>query len=358
MVLIANSVVQPSTCQVVSIGTEIQALNGGIADGTFGRDGVCNFYQLGSAAPGPASPGLQKTVHIVARDPQGSMFRLSDGEADCTIGTSAIGPLCGLVTVYPGGGFTILHVDCNADPVANVAVYRGSATVNFKTSAPLSLAAGQSMKADLATGVISRGTALFTNDQVARFDAQLDARLNGVSAHDPTSLLKTKSLSPSDSVLAPNLLQSQLGKQYGSIGPMCSAVDAPVLFYPMNPSANTPRLFGSVCSKKGARIYGMAIYRPTKQFAFGGQFFKETGGTLIQTEIYPQPLTLEFASSRELLPWDGSVGASPGGPAQTPKLAAPSIYVAKFIYDLPPDTTPRLGLVAVSLFGAAYPQLR
>lgn len=350
VIQVANATVQPPGCQVVGNGTQIVALSGGTAEARFGSDAVCKFYQLTSSS---GSSSL-KTAYFWTRDPSGALFRMTNGGADCTVASALMAPLCGQATLYPDGSTTIgVHIDCNNDPVVNVAVYRGGATlITGGLPAPdnnVHLTAGDAASADLSQRTLSRGPAQFTPEQISLFEVQRDALLGRVMLTDGTSLLKVKSLSPSDYVLAPNNLQAQFGKNYGSIRLMCSALNVPVIFFPADPYANTPRLLGGVCGTRIARVYGVAIYSPVP-FAPGGQFFTVTGGELIRSEIFQTPVNLEFGSPRQLFPWDGSLSSSPA-----PRFASRAIYVVKVLYDLPPDTTPRIGLVAVSLFGAPYP---
>lgn len=359
VVLIANSSAQPTSCQGVQPGTEIQETSGGIATATFKTDATCNFYQLLAATVGSQS----KTVHVFTRDPVGSIFHMSDGELDCTLQSgSAIGPLCGQVTVNATTGPSGVYVSCNSDPVAVVAVYRGSVSVSLKvgpSTKVFPLGTGQSLSADLFSGKVTQLTAQFTKEQIALFDAQLDALSSGVPLSDGSSLLQVNSLSPSDNVVAPNAIETYIGKQnYGQVKPMCSAVSAPIVFYPASPLASTPVLYGGLCAGKSARVYGIAIYQPNK-LTYGGQFYSESGGTLVKVVKFDSPATLEFEASTQLFTWKGDLGrVSPSaGLAPTPGRASKAVYVAKFIYDLPPDTTPRIGLVAISYGGAAFPPI-
>ena len=349
-----NVTMTPSVCQTVKDGTDIQATAGGIADGKFRSDGRCNLLQL------PAAVGTAlKTADFTTRPPGGGLLHVVNGQFQCTLTSTGPLTLCGQGTLFPDGINDGVLGSCNNDPTLSLAVFRGSVTLRIDALSPpkqFRLTSGQALNADLTNGTITQGAAQFSKEQLSLFDAQLDSLLGAVSLNDPLSMVKVGSLSPSDFVVAPNLLQSQLGRNYGSIGLMCSAINVPVLFYPANPSANTPRLYGGVCSNKTATVYGVAIYRPG-QFALGGQFFKETGGVLLRSEIFAKPVTLEFGSTAQLLPWDGSISGSPLSSSRppTPVLAARGVYIAKFVYDLPPDTTPRIGLVVISLFGAPYP---
>jgi len=138
---------------------------------------------------------------------------------------------------------------------------------------------------------------------------------------------------------------------------MCRQASAvPVLFYPADPKASTPRVLAGVCGHKSATVYGVAVYRQTG-FGFNAPYFTYGGGgAKIRTDIFTTPITLQSGSPTQVFSWDGSIGQEPfRSSAPAPTFAKGDVYVLKFLYDLPPDTTPRVGFVATSLFGAPYP---
>jgi hypothetical protein len=254
-----------------------------------------------------------------------------------------------------------VYISCNADPVATVAVYRGHVRVTITFGAAqrvFSLNKGQSLAADFVTSQVTLGAAQFTKEQTALFDAQYDAILSGQPLSDGISLLSAKSLAPSDNVVAPNALETYVGKQnYGQVKAMCSAVSTPMVFYPATPLGPTPVLYGALCTGKSARVYGLAIYRPYKQLIYGGQLYSESGGALVATLKFDSPAQFEVQGSQKLFTWTGGLGALSAAPTSstaTPGHASKAVYVVKFLYDLPPDTTPRLSLAAISYGGASY----
>jgi hypothetical protein len=354
-ITVSNTNLQPPTCEVLATsGVQIVASGGGTADAQFGSAGQnlgqCTFQQLASATP--ASP---KTAYFTTRSPADALFQVTNGEASCTLNGVVMVPLCGQATLYPDGtSINGLIVACNSDPFVSIAVYRGGATLSLdKLPGGIKVHVGENdlVTADLATGAITHSVPQFTKEQISLFDVQLDAVAGGVSLTNRTSLLQVKRLSASNVVVAPNLIR------YGKLDLMCQqASSVPVLFYPADPNASTPRVFGGVCNYRTATVYGVAIYRQTG-FGFNGPFLKESGGgTLIRSVVFKSPIALEPNSPRPLFAWDGSVGESPfSSPSPTPAFAKRDVYVMKFVYDLPPDTTPRIGFVAVSLFGAPYP---
>jgi hypothetical protein len=356
VISIANISATPSSCQIVAEGTNISASNGGIAETRFGGAALCNFYQLQPATAG-ATP---KTAYYTTRPVGGGLFHVDNGEADCTLVTGSPVNLCGQGTLFPDGTQVGVHIDCNLDPVVNVGVYRGSVKVTLNGAPqPFQIGFNQALSANPPGGKV--GPAQFTPQQKSLFDVQLDSLLTGVSSTNATSLLKAVSLTPSGNVVAPNALQTYLGKEYGLVRSMCAAASVPVVFYPTNPYGSTPVLYGGLCTAKAARVYGLAIYRPDKLTYGGGQLFSEAGGSLVKNEIFTDPKTLEFGASLQMFTWKGDLGwvspaagtsaPSPGGQAST------DIYVAKFLYDLPPDTTPRIGLIAMSYGGASFPPI-
>jgi len=358
-VTVSNSSLLPPNCKVLATpNTQIEADTGGKADTQFGDGtqniGQCSFHQL-SGTPKPAT--------FATRQPSDALFTETNGAADCTVNSVLKVPLCGLGTMWPDGSSTPIAgtFACNNDPTAYVAIYRGAATLSVGSEPA---AKGEHVsandQANLVNGTVTHSVPQFSPEQISLFDVQLDALVGGVSLTDKTALLQVRSLSSSNVVVAPNVLQKNLGQDYGNVKAMCSqASSVPVVFYPVDPNASTPRLYGAVCSNKTATVYGVAIYRQ-KGFGFGGPYFKENGGgSLIRTDLFPTPTTLEFGSSKSVFAWNGSLRGSGADstPSSAPAFAQRDIYVLKFLYELPPDTTPRIGFVAVSLFGAPFPNL-
>jgi hypothetical protein len=357
-ITVSNAALQPPGCQVLATpGGQIVADLGGSANAQFGdrvsNIGQCSFHQLA---------GRPKPATFATRDPADALFTVTNGQADCTVMSALRDSLCGLATMYPDGHTTVGYIaDCNNDPIVHVAVYRGGVTLSLG-AAPASkgepVRENDEVTADLATGKITHSVPQFTKDQISLFDVQLDALVGGVSFTDRNSLLRVRSLSPSKVVVAPNILQSQLGQNYGNVGAMCKQATAtPVVFYPADLKASPPQLYGGVCGNKNATVYGVAIYRQTG-LGFSGPYFKTSGGgSLVRTDLFSPAITLDLGAPKSVFAWNGSLGQFPTHPesAPSPGLAERGIYVLKFLYDLPPDTTPRIGFVAVSLYGAQYP---
>jgi hypothetical protein len=266
-------------------------------------------------------------------------------------------PLCGQATVFPDPtSFTGLTATCNSDPFFSVSIYRGGASVRLDLVAgtpKVPVRPNEQITVDRKTGnVVLHSVPQFTSDQISLFDVQLDAVMGGVSLTNRNSLLDVPTLSATSVVVAPSMIQ------YGSLTSMCRQASAvPVLFYPADPKASTPRVLAGVCNHKAARVYGVAVYRQTGLGFSGPYFTYGGGGAKIRTDIFSSPITLESGSPTQVFSWDGSIGQAPlrsSAPAR-PTFAKSDVYVLKFLYDLPPDTTPRLGFVATSLFGAPYP---
>jgi hypothetical protein len=314
--------------------------------------GECVFQQLPSIAP--ATP---KTASFSTRYPVNALFQMYDGQASCTLRGAVELPLCGQATVFSDpSSFTGLIATCNSDPFVSVSIYRGGASVSLDKIAgtpKVPVRPNDQVKVvDFKTGNVVHSVPQFTSDQISLFDVQLDAVMGGVSLTNRNSLLAVPTLSATGVVVAPSMIR------YGSLTSMCSQVNAvPVLFYPADPKASTPRVLAGVCSHKTARVYGVAVYRQTGLGFSGPYFTYGGGGAKIRTDIFTSPITLESGSPTQVFSWDGSIAQAPfrsSAPA-TPAFAKSDIYVLKFLYDLPPDTTPRVGFVATSLFGAPYP---
>ncbi len=362
-IAVSNAALQPPGCEVLSSpDAQISASLGGVANAQFGDStgdiGNCSFEQLPVA-----SSGLPKTATFATRYPAGALFQMKDGEASCTINGVVMIPLCGNATVDTNGPPTGVVIACNSDPMVSVAVYRGSATLSLDKlpGAPkATVGPNDQVTANLFKAGFTHSVPQFTPQQVSLFDAQLDALSAGVSLTNKNSLLKVPSLSPSSVVIAPSVLESNLGARYGNVALMCKqASSVPVLFFPSVPSASTPRVYGGVCNGKTATVYGVAVYRQIG-LGFSGAFFSETGGgMLLRNDSFSPPITLSAGSSLPVFAWNGGIGQFSFRPISelSPKSSTASrdVYVLKFLYELPPDATPRVGFVAVSLFGAPFP---
>jgi hypothetical protein len=348
-VSIANVTYPQNSCQVIGKNVDVQASAGGMASARFGGDGTCSLYQGQQAVAG--SP--PKTGDYTARPLSGGLLYLNNAGADCTLTSVGMISVCGYGTLFPDGVPVGLSTNCNTDPVLNVSVYRGSVTVNIpKLGAPRHVMEGYAIKFDPATGLLTPSTAQFTKDQIATFDAQLDSLLFRVTPGDFSSFLKAPGLIPSNYVFGPNIAQQQLGARYGSVAAMCAAVSVPIVFFPGDPYGKVPpQLYGGLCTAKTATVYGVAIYRP-KDLAYGGTFYHVSGGGFVASQTFSK--ALEFQVRTPLITWNGQLGASFAALA-SPRQASPDIYVAKFVYSLGSDSTPRIGLVAFSYGGANYP---
>ncbi len=350
-VSIANVTYPQYSCQVIGQNVHVQASASGMASARFGGDGTCSLYQGQPTVAG--SP--PKTGDYTARPLGGGLLYLNNAVADCTLTSIGMISACGYGTLFPDGTPVGLSTNCNTDPILNVSVYRGSVTVNIpKLGAPKHVTAGYAIKFDPTTVQLMTSTAQFTKEQIATFDAQLDSLLFRVTPGDFTSFLKAPGLSPSNYVFGPNVAEQQLGARYGSVAAMCAAVSVPIVFFPGDPYGKVPpQLYGGLCTAKTAMVYGLAIYRP-KDLAYGGMFYQVSGGGFIASQTFSK--TLEFQVRTSLIAWNGQLGGSFAALA-SPRQASPDIYVAKFVYSLGSDSTPRIGLVAFSYGGASYPSV-
>jgi hypothetical protein len=273
---------------------------------------------------------------------------------DCTLNGQSQIPFCGTGTLL-STGFVQAHGDCNSDPYLDVAVYSGSATLKLKAnpSTPYTVAANQAV--NVKAGKVTYSAAQFTKDQVALFDVQADSLRGGVSFYDANSFLQVPSLSQSHAVIAPNQLQARLGKQYGLLTQMCAEVNLPAVFYPADPLSDLPVLYGGSCSlERTLVVLGVAIYLPKSLGLFGPYFQTVQGGGLVKHQ--PFQVSVQPGSAARLFAWNGFSDAAAGvAGSATPSQAQRGTYVAKFVYQLPPDRTLRIGLVAFSAHGAGYP---
>lgn len=363
VVALAASGSQLKGCSALPSSAEFVAHAGGQADATFVRSALCRFSQLLGQSP-TASPSQQarKVAHVISRDPPGAVFRMSDTEAMCTLGPSGQSRLCGKATLLATGVILQVHVSCDSDPSIDIAVRRGSAVIRMDSSVAASdvaIGTGQSTRIDLVSGAASTGIAAFTRDQLSLFNVQAEALAASLSLYDYYSLLAMlKSAPPGDMIVAPNVTESNLGEQYGSLSKMCQYVGTAVVFYPSNPSSS--QLRGGPCGEANATVYGVAIYRPTNLSYTSGKFFKDSGGDVVKRVTFMPPIKLSAGRSTPLFTWDGSTDNAATGSADTPsptsRVAQAGVYVAQFIYTVQEDPTPRVGLVAIS-FGATFPPL-
>src|SRR5258708_15963437 len=105
------------------------------------------------------------------------------------------------------------------------------------------------------------------DDAGARVDARRDpprtrsrsAGGRGLAAPLWSQSLITVSFTPSGNVVAPNALETYLGKEYGLARSMCAAASPPVVFYPTNRAGSKPVLHGGLCTANAARVYGIAL---------------------------------------------------------------------------------------------------
>ena len=360
-ITVSNGTLQPPGCKVLATPAIpiVADSPAGEADTEFSDGtkyiGHCAFLQL---------PGTPKRATFTIRDPANALFTEINGEADCTVKTMVGTQLCGLATVLLDGtptGPAAMSMSCNNDPKAFVSVYRGSATVSLTSSTGVKaepVRENDEVTVDFAARTFTHSVPHFTPDQISHFDVQLDALVGGVSLTDRKGLLQVPSLSPSNAVVAPNVLQKQLGQNYGNINVMCKqASSVPIVVYPASPNASTPRLEAGVCTNRTATVYGISVYRQGG-LGFSGSYFNQgVGGRLVGSQFFDSPKTLVFGVAQEIFAWDGSLRSLPLRPASSPSsgFVPQDIYVLKLLYDLPPDTTLRIGFVAVSLFGAPFP---
>jgi hypothetical protein len=351
-VSIANVTYPQTSCQVIGQNVDVHALANGIASARFGGDGVCSLYQ-GQPTVAGSSP---KTADYTARPPGGGLLYLNNAVADCTLTSKGMISVCGYGTLFSDGTPVGLSTNCNTDPILNVSVYRGSITVNIpKLGPPTHVTAGNAITFDRTTVLLTTSTAQFTDEQIATFDAQLDSLLFRVTPGDFTSFLKASGLSPSNVVLAPNFAQQKLEARYGSVAAMCAAVSVPIVFFPGDAYGKVPpQLYGGLCIGKTATVYGLAIYRPKDLAYRGATFYQVSGGEFIASQTFSK--TLEAQVRTPLITWNGQFGKSFAA-LGSPGPASPDIYVAKFVYSLGSDSTPRIGLVAFSYGGASYPSV-
>ncbi len=179
-------------CNALNSGEELAADSGGEADVNFVHSANCRISQLESPRT--------KAAHLISRDPPGTVFRLTDGEAWCAMTFGSQSTFCGKVTLLDTGAFLEVRVKCNSDPFTEIAVYEGTAEISVDVPAgntKTEVTDGKQLHIDLATGEETPHEAAFSRQEIELLHSQalalaeaLGVRLGceiGVTA-DPASL--------------------------------------------------------------------------------------------------------------------------------------------------------------------------
>lgn len=107
---------------------------GGAAGFAFGRDGACQLTQNVAAKPATA----------VAREPDGTMLRLDQGVATCTLAKPIM--VCAPGSVLPTSQYIQASVTCDPDPDFRVAVFAGTATITTPSGSTFEMGPGQELR--------------------------------------------------------------------------------------------------------------------------------------------------------------------------------------------------------------------
>jgi len=342
-------------CQSLNQGEDVAFDRGGAANAGWISSAQCTFNQLGQSVTPSAAPQPQKVAHVVSRDPSGAVFRMDDAHALCSLKASGDQHIyCGsAVLIASTGDILQARTSCSLDPSLEVAVRRGSAAIKLAGSGQqkIEVLAGKTALIDLATSQVATGEATFTREEESLFEIQAQALAYNVPLSNVYDLVETlKSVPASDIIWAPNDFQSYLASDYGSLSPMCGVGKRSVVFFPANPASSHPTLYGGACGLDTPIIYGVDIYQPSNLRSASQGLLADDGGIAIKHTIFNPPITLSNANTTKMFFWDGSIDTSIGKTN-----AAPGTYVARFIYTLANDPTPRVGLVAVSVGGFGFP---
>jgi hypothetical protein len=106
------------------------------------------------------------------RNPASVLFTLEPGHVDCVFGRPQEIPLCGMGTVFPGGGSSGL-AECG-DPLFAVAVYSGTMRVEAPGSQACLVTASHLLSYDFAAGKPALAAANFSPAEIRLFRSQAD----------------------------------------------------------------------------------------------------------------------------------------------------------------------------------------
>ena len=110
--------------------------DGGVAGFVFSADGACDVAQNTAAKPATA----------VVREADGTMLRLEQGMATCTLGQPIL--LCPPGSILPTSTYTQVATACDPDPVFRVAVFAGTATIVTPAGERFEMGPGQQVQCD------------------------------------------------------------------------------------------------------------------------------------------------------------------------------------------------------------------
>ena len=155
-------------CNPLSSGEELAADSGGQADLNFVHSANCRINQLEAPAT--------KAAHLVSRDPPGTVFRLTDGEAWCSMASGSQATFCGKVTLLATGAFLQVRVKCDRDPFVEIAVYEGTADATADLPpgrTKTEVTDGKLLRIDLVTGEETPREAAFSRAEIELLHSQV-----------------------------------------------------------------------------------------------------------------------------------------------------------------------------------------
>ncbi|MCI0686582.1 MAG: hypothetical protein L0Y54_05010 [Sporichthyaceae bacterium] len=144
-------------------GSRVWVDGGGVGAVLFTDQGACNLVQNTGAKPATA----------VVRAPDGTMLRLDQGSATCTLGQPIL--VCAPGSITPTSPFTQVVTTCDPDPVFRVAVFAGTATVLTPAGEELGMGPGQQLECDptQCSGTTTNSDAQFSAEDRQAFSGQL-----------------------------------------------------------------------------------------------------------------------------------------------------------------------------------------
>jgi len=146
---------------VVGVGTfpcasRVWVEDGGVAGFVFSADGACDLAQNTAAKPASA----------LVREADGTMLRLEQGMAICTLGQPIL--LCPPGSIVPTSTYTQVATTCDPDPVFRVAVFAGTATIVTPAGETFEMGPGQQFQCDPTACLAVKPTADATFSAIER----------------------------------------------------------------------------------------------------------------------------------------------------------------------------------------------
>jgi hypothetical protein len=339
-------------CEMFSPAEQIIAADtNGEADGYFVDGTECRFSQIpaqpGVAAPSPVATGVAR---IVSRDPAGSLFRIDNAKAACTLPSGKQENLCGKATIYDGVALPAMPsqmiVSCSTDPYIQVAVYRGDASIRLNGGTPVPVAANEVVRIDPISAAMTRTHANFSRTDAALFEVQSEALAIGLTISDYYRQLvaQLRFVPGSDSIVAPDKINAKYPGSYGSPTLMCQIAAQPAVFFPQDVFSKLPAISGAACAAPRALVYGAAIYRPADLVPVSDYLEAASGGSALKHFFFAPAIPISSGTASAVTLWNGGFDTK-----SSLSVIGKQTYVARFLYTIGEDPTPNIATVALTI---------